>query len=398
MARPNVFDLAAWRGFTLPDDLTTIIDQAARRLNTEETARFNRLLLEAAYPELLAPSHEFSVAPLFTQPQRQYGRLVSLRGTCRRAIRIPVDDPDVQKRFGIKHYYEMQVFTDDSQGNPVTFCVRELPAGMPQGEKIYVEIRVAGFFFKTWTYHIPLSAERRKQILARVPAEKHPLIDWEKYERFPAPLLIGRAPVWVRPVTQANPFYGIVAGSMFTAALLLVCFAVWTTSRSDEHFHARIKPQLQPGEVSLAGIEIAPAADFRDYDPEKAAAEHAAREAAASQEGTAVAAPTRRGQRYFVSRAKPMAWLGGGFSGLMRRQQDPGDDLTPRSSHENIFAGIARASQNRPSIFRSVGSMGLLAFVMILIYVLLAMATPRQTSPKGRSPAAPPVVPQTAPK
>jgi hypothetical protein len=275
---------------------------------------------------------------------------------------------------------------------------------MPQGEKIYVEIRVAGFFFKTWTYHIPLSKERRKQILARVPAEKHPLIDWEKYERFPAPLLIGRAPVWVRPITQANPFYGIVAGSMFTAALLLVCVAVWTTSRSDEHFHAKIKPQFQPGEVSLAGIEIAPAADFRDYDPEKAKAEHAAREAAAAAagEGTAVAAPTRRGQRYFVSRAKPMAWLGGGFSGLMRRQQDPGDDLAPRSGHENIFAGIARSSQNRPSIFRSVGSMGLLAFVMILIYVLLSLATPKPTTPgKGRSPAAPPAVPavpQAAPK
>ncbi len=96
----------------------------------------------------------YSVVPLFNKPDTQRGRLVMLSGVAKRTLRIPVSDADVVERFGIRHYYELYVYTDDSQDNPVVFCVRKLPEGMPAGDgpdySEYVE--VAGFFFKTWAY------------------------------------------------------------------------------------------------------------------------------------------------------------------------------------------------------------------------------------------------------
>jgi hypothetical protein len=63
-----------------------------------------------------------------------------------------VDDADIRERFGIDRYYEIALFTDDSQGNPLIFCVLELPSDMPTGEDIHERMRIAGFFLKSWAY------------------------------------------------------------------------------------------------------------------------------------------------------------------------------------------------------------------------------------------------------
>ena len=97
-------------------------------------------------------------------------------GTARRAIEIRVDDVDIRERFGLEHYYEIELVTPDSRGNPIAFCVLELPPGMPTGDDLYESIRATGFFLKTWSFRTAQSAEAepgtvRKQL---------------------APLLIGR--------------------------------------------------------------------------------------------------------------------------------------------------------------------------------------------------------------
>ncbi|MDZ4779670.1 MAG: hypothetical protein SGJ19_05410 [Planctomycetia bacterium] len=116
------------------------------------------------------------VAPLFNTPEESRGRLVTLVGTARRAIEIRVDDVDIRERFGLEHYYEIELVTPDSRGNPIAFCVLELPPGMPTGDDLYESIRATGFFLKTWSFRTAQSAEAepgtvRKQL---------------------APLLIGR--------------------------------------------------------------------------------------------------------------------------------------------------------------------------------------------------------------
>jgi len=177
-------------------------------------------LLEAAEQELRRTGAErFSVVPLFNEPAGQQGRLVLLSGTAREVIRIVVSDPDVVDRLGIDHYYQIALFTEDSQHNPLVFCVRELPDGMPTGggPEFGEDITAAGFFFNTWAYR------------SRQPADASGP-RWQL-----APLLIGRQPVWHRVEKRAaNPVAGAVAGGLFVLALLAVWLILWRHGREDK--------------------------------------------------------------------------------------------------------------------------------------------------------------------
>jgi hypothetical protein len=183
-------------------------------------------LLRAADARLQQSGEEsYSVYPLFRQDQSQKGRLVALTGMAREVVRIPVDDPDIVARFGIDHYYQIALFTDDSQGNPIYFCVRELPQGMPTGAgpRFGEDVRVAGFFLKTWVYRTVAD-----------PAAPYE----EKPGRGPvAPRLIGRDLVWYRqPERSSSVIAGAIAGGLFVVALLGVWVAIWRFNRGDRQF------------------------------------------------------------------------------------------------------------------------------------------------------------------
>lgn len=384
---PNLYDSVAWSTYPLPEDAAKSLENLAANLPPAELQRFNRLLMEAAFPEMIAQSHRYSVVPLFTQPDKQIGRLVALEGICRRALRVPVDDPDIRERFQIDHYYELQLFTEDSQSNPVTFCVRSLPAGMPQGEKISVKLRVAGFFFKTWSYSVPLTAERRKEILKRLPADRREKFKAEDFERFHAPLMIGRQPVWLRePPVASSPVGGLVAGALFVAALIVAWISLWVANRGDQKFKASTLDRqydLEPGaNLDKAGLEMAPEADFRNYDPEVAAAQAEA----AALAGT-VAAPSRLGKRYYVRRSTPMMWFGGGFSRKLFGG-DPSENADlPRRSGDNIFQGVVGNEKTRVSPVRSVAVFVVPMFLLVGLYMLLRFFS--QTAPGSHANPAP---------
>lgn len=181
------------------------------------------LLAEASQELQRTGQDRFSVVPLFNQPQKQHGRLVVLSGTARQVIPIRVSDEDVVSRFGIQRYYQIFLFTEDSQGNPLAFCVRELPEGMPTGEGAgFGEyVTVAGFFFNTWAYRNRRSGD---------PSAPQP-------QGQLAPLLIGRDLKWLpRPQPAANPFLGAIAGALFVLAILGIWLALWRNSRQDKQF------------------------------------------------------------------------------------------------------------------------------------------------------------------
>jgi len=179
-----------------------------------------------------AGKERFSVAPLFNQPSKQHGRLVVLSGTARDVVPVRVGDDDVVARFGIDHYYQVFLFTEDSRSarglpgrNPVVFCVRELPEGMPRGEgpEFAEHVTVAGFFFHRWAYR----NRRSGDAAARE--------EWQL-----APLLIGRDLVWHAPTKPAsNPYFGAIAGGIFVVVLFGLWLALWRYGRGDRRFHQR---------------------------------------------------------------------------------------------------------------------------------------------------------------
>lgn len=187
----------------------------------------------------------YSVAPLFNEAETVRGQLVVLTGTARRVIRIRVEDPDIVERFGIDHYYQLALFTDDSQDNPLIFCVTQLPEGMPiENDPSYGEhVSVAGFFLKTWAYHVDdpaTPADGRLQL---------------------APLLIGREPVWHRyDPPSRNTLAGAIAGGLFVLAMLGIWLAIWRYGRNDRKFHRETLSKANVGdeEVTLDQLEANP--------------------------------------------------------------------------------------------------------------------------------------------
>ncbi|HWB10023.1 MAG TPA: hypothetical protein VG826_12395 [Pirellulales bacterium] len=179
-----------------------------------------RQLLRAVPKEGRNPS----VVPLFNKPNEQRGRLVELTGTARQAVLRRVEDRDIVARFGIDHYYELEIFTQDSEGNPLTFCVRELPKGFPQGDRITEPVRVAGFFVKRWGYRTASTESTERPVTRHL-----------------APLLIGREPIWLQPLPADQRFANGVFLVLFVCLTVVLWVVVSRLSRGDAKFHKEIE-------------------------------------------------------------------------------------------------------------------------------------------------------------
>jgi hypothetical protein len=194
-----------------------------------------------------AEDGRYSVAPLFNEPAAQIGRLFVFDGVARRVVRIEVGTApdgrpsDVLERFAIDHYYEMEVFSDDSQNYPLVFCVRELPAGFPTGGDLHVPVRIAGFFFKDWLYRTRGSGQSEREMPAAEGGER------SQY----APLLIGKAPIVLATVEGGGEVSRVVAGGLFLLALAGIWAAAVWYARDDRRFRQRTPAanySLPPGQ------------------------------------------------------------------------------------------------------------------------------------------------------
>ena len=94
------------------------------------------------------------VVSLFNRPERNQGSRVSLRGWARRVNLVVITDADARAETGLERYYQLYVFTNESQGRPITVCVADLPDSLtPGGGREYRrEVEISGFFYKTWAY------------------------------------------------------------------------------------------------------------------------------------------------------------------------------------------------------------------------------------------------------
>lgn len=191
----------------------------------------------AAAVLLQADKGQYAVAPLFNDADEQQGQLFNFVGTCRRAVRIdlsldrtgkPSRTPEV---FGIDHYYELELFTEDSQNLPLVFCVLDLPAGFPTGEGLRERVNIAGFFLKRWAY-------RTRQ----ADADNEREVDTRRL----APLLIGAGPLWIpEEDAGASETQQLIAGGAFVAVLGLIAAALWWQNRRDREFEQTTLARMQ---------------------------------------------------------------------------------------------------------------------------------------------------------
>ena len=201
---------------------------------------------------------EFEIARLLKQPDSASGELYTLNGLARRAIKILVPDADIRERFGIDHYYEVEVFVPleksvrfvdpaepaDGEGKvfhdyPFVVCVPDLPDGMEQGDDIRVPVTLSGFFVKLWAYRTEfMSGDRSRTARPRLQE---------------SPLLIGPT---VLPEVKGPPGesqLGFIIATLFTGCMVGLWLLLWRTSVADHRQSQRLFRKHDP-EGSLDGL------------------------------------------------------------------------------------------------------------------------------------------------
>ena len=257
----GLLDVVVDRQPILPEERETFYQLLAAMRRAQPEQIFQTARQQVRQQALAADS----VVPLFKEPAGQRARLVLLRGAARKVVRVEVPDPDIRSRFGIDHYYEISLFTPDSEGHPLIICVPSLPPGMPTGEGIqYVEeVEVAAFFLKSWAYRVPPPPDAP-------PEKRTDMIVWKRH----APLLIGPRPIWYpRPQPSPHTAAAVVAGLLFVGAGLGLWWALWRAHRSDQEFRRRFlenRPQPAPDTFLPDSSDRSEPSDSRPSEPPSA--------------------------------------------------------------------------------------------------------------------------------
>jgi hypothetical protein len=145
------------------------------------------------------------------------GDPVVIDGTVLRARKVPVDEAFRRRELGLDHYWELFVFVETpllevdghlQNSYPIVCCVRELPPGMPTGERINERVRVPGFGFKRYAYVFEMPREAPQDGGAAEP------------ERRQTTLVIGPRAIWTPlPAAAGNRSFQILVGLAAVAAL-----------------------------------------------------------------------------------------------------------------------------------------------------------------------------------
>lgn len=182
-------------------------------------------------------SSETNATALLKEPAKHRGQFYTMNGTARRCIRIQVDDPDIVNRFGITHYYEIEVFdqsafirvkdredTDRSavyDSYPIVFCTRSIPEGFPTGDLIHENVQINGAYLKLWAYATRFIRTQIGEDGGAPPLQI-------------SPLLVGHSPMFLRPPPSRG--LGVFSAIGFTAAILGIWGLIAWNKRGDAKF------------------------------------------------------------------------------------------------------------------------------------------------------------------
>ena len=218
------------------------VDKAASKSsgsNRKDKLTRNVALARNSYDA--AQQGRYPIVRLFNLPRTEIGQLVLIEGIARRAVKVRTDDQladggsYVERRFGLDHYWEINLFTRDSKDNPVTFCARELPAGFPTGDDINEPVRVVGFFFKSWAYRRQRTATEQASAVESVEESGRESKSQNMSQL--APVIVGKQPIWLTPVrVQSNPAWGLLGAGLFALLLAVIAIWVWRNNIRDTQF------------------------------------------------------------------------------------------------------------------------------------------------------------------
>lgn len=220
---------AADRLRTLAIDLETARPEQRKSIEAE-IAALRRQQSTATHIQKRARQGLSSVVPLFNEPVESVGHFFVIEGIARRAVRISVGEPSSESSVvpgvpPLTAYYELDVFPNDAQNNPVICCVARLPAGFPTGDVIRQPVRVSGIFFKKWAYARRPDGSSGERALP---------------SRIAPPLMLAAEPQWLQSTAAPRGNRGLWAG----LAILGVGVAVWLvmlrTSRRDRLARQRL--------------------------------------------------------------------------------------------------------------------------------------------------------------
>jgi hypothetical protein len=206
---------------------SAVEDPLQREALQQQLAAARRELALAEAVEKQGQQGLSSVAPMFLQPEDQVGEFVRIEGIARRAVRIAVMDSDSRPP-GLDAYYELEVFTPDSQNLPVVCCVAQLPAEFSLGDVIREPVRVDGVFFKSWRY-------RSRKNLADAGQTDRP-------QQLYTPVVVGGEPHVLPAPAGVDSRWGIWGGIAFLAALAAIWIAMLGVAERDRQRRAAQQP------------------------------------------------------------------------------------------------------------------------------------------------------------
>jgi len=192
------------------------------RLARQVKAARNQRAMAAAILEA-NENQRSSVAPLFLQPEKEVGELVRVEGIARRAVWIEViDQPQ------LKGYFEIELFSADSQNRRVVCCVCQLPAGFPTGDVIREPVQLAGVFFKHWRYRSRKLGEPTGQT--------------SRQQQLYSPVLLGKQPTWLRQASGRTSPWALWGGVGFLGLLVILWVSMTWLARRDRSARAALRP------------------------------------------------------------------------------------------------------------------------------------------------------------
>lgn len=173
------------------------------------------------------------------------GQAMVFDGVLRRVTKVRVSDDELRQRFGLDHYFQLDVFVntgapaaiDKTPGAksvetwPVFFWTPSVPPGWETwvDKDVRQKVRIAGVYFRLFEYESTFAVEN-----SRIGKQ------W-------GPILIGPGVYWRPPAEEDNSLYAMIAGGLFAAAVLLAWLGLWRFRRGDRRFRRQtIERQREP--------------------------------------------------------------------------------------------------------------------------------------------------------
>jgi hypothetical protein len=243
------------------DRLTELVHRS--KMTGEDRECFYQALtaVRLAEPDQLARlgRTDFEIGRLIRTPELAGGELYTLHGLARRAIEIRVEDRDIQTRFGIDHYYEIEVFLPlerqvrfvdpdepkDQEGKlftdyPFVVCVPELPTGMEMGDDIRVPVTFSAFFLKLWAYETEfMSGGRARTAKPRLQQ---------------SPMFVGPTVIVGEQYQARKSVLSLYIACLFVGLMLICWVILWRSSIHDKNASKRLFRKHEPGEGAFDSL------------------------------------------------------------------------------------------------------------------------------------------------